>query len=179
MTCVPSSSHPILSQEIEQRRIGHSLRVLQLPSSREERAVVRADGYAAAVLADAARAETVGDRAALEAAARVLPTCVGVAVYRAELETALRGEADVGVVLDALLRHNWLLTSERPRTTAADEVPSPPHPTPTQPHPNPSPPASHPTPTPPHPDPTPPRPTLVSHPSAMSSYHVPHRTKLS
>eukprot|EP00966_Prymnesium_polylepis_P087605 2027329-Prymnesium_polylepis.1 len=70
-----------VDQELEERRLSHAVRVLRLPSSREELIVVRADAYEAAMAADAAVAGGALRRA-LEAGSRALPACTGLTVRR-------------------------------------------------------------------------------------------------
>ena len=112
-----------VDQEVEQHRVAHTLRVLQLPSSREERAVVHADAYAAAMATDAAAADTTVEREALEAGVRVLPMCTGVAVRKPELAAALVGIGDTSAVIEALLRRNWLAVTSR-SAAAPDAAPT-------------------------------------------------------
>ena len=115
-----------VDQEIEERRLSNAWRVLQLPSSREERVLVKSDAYANAMAADASNAEqlSVTDRAALEAASKALPTCTGVAVRKAEIEATLADVTQLDAVVNVLKSRGWLIASPRPTSLAPDEAPA-------------------------------------------------------
>ena len=114
-----------VDQEIETRRLSHELRVLQLPSSREERCIVRADAYAAAMAADASLPElSATERVAFGAGRSALSACTGVAVRSSELQATLGDTIELNAVVAVLRSHGWLVESPRPTSLAPDEAPT-------------------------------------------------------
>lgn len=103
-----------VDQEIEKQRLAHEIRLLQLPSLREERLILRAAQYAQAMAADSETATlSACDSAALILASKTLDKCTGVSVRRFELESALGSEMKTMEVIGILESRGWLYKSPR------------------------------------------------------------------
>ncbi|KAL3909000.1 MAG: hypothetical protein SGPRY_009582 [Prymnesium sp.] len=114
-----------LDREIELARLAHELRVLQLPSAREEQVIVDAAEYERAMAADADSSTlSAPERAAMKRACTALAACTGIRVRREELHAALGGEAEAEGVARVLKARGWITPPPQTAPIDGQEAPA-------------------------------------------------------